>query len=367
MGKHLLSTLLLAAVFVSAESPAVAQGPFYGYTFNAPLTDVTAAVGPVSTSQVIVPGPSASIVQAVADANAQAGPVIVGITGLLFDPTTVTGIDCRHYERGTANMSKRDYRLRGDFRTRVDTFFQTNASIFKGSRKVNLLAIHPEVNNQCVENWKITTVANYVRAKLDEVAEYGPIYLAGAYGFGSFNGLGRGFPVVSRGVGANAIDKFPSGLDAIAFWAYDVFNPNQANHPLNIGSDPWPSVQSKLNQALRPNQVLVGVLKGFCAPQPPQGMNTEAVWGVNCPQANSVLPDGQPNPNDHPPFTSIWKIGAAASNWSTYLLTDPRAIGVLMFNWRSSSNPGDYFWGTGSLPQLWSTHAAIAAQWEPQP
>ncbi len=361
---------VMACLGAAMTASGQTQNSFFGYTFRAPLDGadgVIASIGQVSTSHVFAGEPTTSIVQEVNAARNLSGPVVVGILGLIFNPTKVSGINCTHYERGGLSETKNNYTLRGDYQHRLDQFFATNAAIFQGAPKVIALSVHPEVNNNCVQSWKISVAANYVRSKLDEVATYGPIYIAAAYDLGSLNGSGRGFPVTNGiSIGSQQAAKFPSGLDVIAYFAYDVFNPSQPSHPLNVGSDPWSNVSSKLSAALFPHQMTIGVLKGFCAPQPPSSSNIESLWGVNCPKANSTV-GNQPNPDDHPPFQSLWKIGIANQNWSTYLLNDPRNVGVLMFNWRSSANNGDYFWGTGLLPELWSVHASIAAQWAPTP
>jgi len=174
---------------------------------------------------------------------------------------------------------------------------------------------------------KLNAAADYVKTKLASVAEY-LIYTSAGYGLRNVANepQSAGFPVVGGNIGT-----FPENIDLIGYTAYDIFDPTNDAHPLNINQEPWSTISHKLDQALVPGQKTVGVVKGYCT-------SSDSVWGISCP------------PNQQ----NWWKLGILAENWARYLRDDPRNLFMLIFTWSDAG-----FSGTESLPILWPYHAAI--------
>lgn len=328
--KSLSVTILLAIALLSANAASGCIA-YFGYTESDlnTIDAVTTAVS-VSMGHIVVQDPADYIVDDVEYIKVKAGPVLIDLANLIFNPNTFSGIDCTHYERGSSSNTLTYYKLRGDYQGRLDTFFSVNGELFQGELKVIGLIIHSEVNNHCVEAWKINTATDYVKKKLS-VPGYIQPRLAIGYGLTNTPGgpVSKGFPVKSDG----SIAEFPFQPTTIGYWVYDIFNPNNLNHPLNINAESWDSLSNKLNQALRSHQKTFGVLKAFCGP----GGASEAAWGIGCPNQ------------------AIWKLGVLSNAWRDYWLNDPRNEAIVGFHWPNEVG----LFGSNSLPQIWDEHSAI--------
>ena len=337
-----LATLpLVALLVVSAWSPSAQAGVCaFGYTGStvANSYDIANNVG-ATAAYVVAPGnnPAYNLAPEVSQIVANTGPVFINLKEVIFNPNTLAVSSCTHYERGPSSTSKAFFAIRGDYQSRLDTWFAANDSLFDynwngGVRQVYGLVIHDEANNACVENWKLHLAADYVRQKLVSAA-YFPIYVAAGYGLRNIPGgaVSYGLPVTPTG----AIDKFPAPLDLIGYSAYDIFNPSNNTDPMNLNAETWSTISGKLNQALRSNQKTAGVLRAYCQTN---GFE-EGVWGIQCP----------------PNWTNWWKLGILSNNWTNYWKNDSRNLFVIAFHWPDAGS----LKGTSSLFTLWNYHSHI--------
>jgi hypothetical protein len=75
---------------------------------------------------------------------------------------------------------------------------------------------------------------------------------------------------------------FPSQLDSIGYWAYDIQDPSQGtSHPHNLNAESWATIYGDLTDRLHMGQTTFRVLK-TCAPTsrtspPPPRRNGEPV------------------------------------------------------------------------------------------
>lgn len=312
----------------------------FGYTGTtvANSSAIATNVG-ANTAYVVAPGnnPAYNLEPEVSQIVANTGPVFINLKEIIFNPNPIAVSGCNtHYERGPASTTKSFYQLRGDYQSRLDTWFAANSDLFKwngGNRLVYSLVVHDEVNNSCVENWALHLASDYVSHKLGS-AEYDPIYVAAGYGLRNTTGgaVSNGLPVTSTG----AIAKFPSPLDLIGISAYDIFDPGNNSNSYNLNAETWSTISGKLNQALRSNQKTAGVVKAYCQ----NGATEEAAWGIQCP----------------PYWANWWKLGVQATNWYNYLKNDSRNLFMLGFHWQDAG-----FSGTESLFTIWSAHSQITA------
>lgn len=334
----LLSAILLSSLLTTNPAWSCIAG--FGYTGSTVAEiDYLAANVDVGLAYIVPASESDYIVDDAEYLVTKAGPVFVDLTGMIFNPNSAT-VPCAHYERGGASRTVTHTNLRGNYQARLDTFFSVNADLFRGARKVYGLGVNNEANNRCVAGWKLQTAASYVETKLAAVAQYSPVYTIVGYGLRNTPVIGGRGPVVSTGfpvTATGAIDKFPNVVDTIAYWIYDIFDPGNPSHPLNVNVESFTALNAKLNQALNPSQTTLTVIKAWCNSSDP----VEAAWGITCP--------GQ----------AVWKIGQAGTAWKNYLLSDPRNLFVIAFNW-TSFGPADY--GSKVLPPVWSHHSEIQQQ-----
>lgn len=332
MRNHQYVFALILCVTLLFSSPASACIAYFGYTGSgADEVDTITDYVDVSTGYVTVTSETEYIVNDVESVYAIAGPVVLNLQEIIFKPDVVSGINCTHYERGGTSNTNPFYLFWGDYQSHLDTFFSINAALFQGTTvKVAVVMVHSEANNACVQNWKLNSAAAYVKTKLQKPGYYLPRI---AVGYGLTNhpgGVSKGFPVNTDGT----IAKFPSNLTLIGYWAYDIFNPNLPSHVNNLNNESWTTISGKLDQALWTHQKTAGVFKAFCS----SSSYPEINWGITCPNLY------------------IWKLGVLANNWRDYWLNDPRNEMVLAFHW-----PDVGFYGTESLPTLWSYHSNIDA------
>lgn len=325
--------VLFSIALLLKPAPAIPCIAAFGYTSTVDDTDFLAASVETGAAHLL---PADEFDYVVDDAEymvAKSGPVFIDLTDMIFRPNLVRA-DCSGYERGGGIQSVQYSNLRGNYQTRLDTFFLINAALFQGTRKVYGLVINTEANNRCVAAWKIDASALYVKAKVAAVAEYAPIFTAAGYGLRNTPRIGNRGAIVSMGfpVANGAIAKFPENLDLIAYWAYDIFDPGNPAHPANVNAESWTSLNDKLNQALAEGQKTLVVIKTYCDNDDP----VEKALGVTCPSR------------------SIRKLGQMAQNWRNYLLDDPRNLFVMGFSW---TDFGPY--GSRNLPVVWPYHSGI--------
>lgn len=339
MRHRILSATLLSALLIS--QPARACIAAFGYTgSHVAEIDFLVSKVDVGAAYIVPSSESDYIVDDALYLVSKAGPVFISLDDIIFNPSAAT-VPCSHYERGGPSRTVTYTNLRGNYQARLDTFFSVNADLFRGSRKVYGLVINSEANNRCVAEWKLQTGASYVESKLAAVAQYSPVYTIVGYGLRNTPAIGGRGPVISAGFpvvsGTSTIAKFPSVVDLIAYYIYDIFDPTNPSHALNVNSENFTSLSSKLNLALHSAQKTLTVVKAWCNSSDP----VETAWGVTCPNQ------------------AVWKIGQAATHWKNYLLADPRNLFLLGFNWTSFS-PADY--GSKVLPPVWANHTAIQQQ-----
>jgi hypothetical protein len=332
------STVAVLAILLVTAVPAVACIVSFGYTgADAAYIDAISANVDTGLTHIVVTDENDYIVDDVQYMVSKAGPALVDLTIIIFNPTSAT-VNCTGYEYGSASETVTYTNLRGNYQSRLDTFFSVNAALFQGSRKVYGIIINNEANNRCVAAWKLQNGTSYVESKLASISNaYSPVYTIVGYDLRNtkpYPGRGgvasMGFPVAADG---ETIVKFPSFVDVVAYYAYDIYNPGNPSHTLNVNVDSWTTINSKLNQALQSNQKTAVVVKAFCQDNDP----VEKWWGVTCPNMAS------------------WKIGQAASNWKNFALSDPRNLFVVGFNWTDF----DTSYGSESLSTLWSYHTGV--------
>jgi hypothetical protein len=338
------TVVLLLALALLSTAPALPCVAAFGYT-DTPKSAVDTIVNvdkiKVNTAYIVVTSPTVNLLSDVQSIVAEAGPVFLDIEGLIFNPTATSLTTCP-YERAAppppgAVLANHD--LRGTFQSNVDTFFSVNAALFQGTRKVYGLVLNSEANNRCVETWKLQTAASYVKNKLAQLPSSHTVYTVVGYALRNTPSIGgkpalssNGFPVDAFG---NVV-PFPSLVDVIAYYPYDIYDPNIPTHPLNVNLESWTSLSHKLDLALAPGQKTMMVVKAYCDSNDP----IEAAWSVSCPNSNS----------------NLWEIGQAAQHWASYLSADPRNLFMIGFDWLISS-PSQ--WGSQSLSPVWSFHRTI--------
>lgn len=336
--RRVITSLLIFTVSAAvASGTALACVAFHGYG-GINVGNVDQMASSVSTTSAVfgVTDESDYIVDDIQYIVNRSGPVLVSLSDIIFNPTKFTGIDCTHYERGSTNEEKSWYKLRGNFKSRLDTFFATNSALFTdcNNHLVHGIVVHNEANNACVENWKLQNAADYVKQKLDALQpRWRPIRVLAGYGLRNIAGTGavsEGLPVDSSG----AIKQFPSKLDTVGYWAYDIFDPNNPSDPRNLNAEPWDQIRNKLDQALNGHST-IAVIKAYCQPGAPE----ESGWGVTC-------------PND------ITELEQLAVNWSDYLGSDTANIGAVLWLWPDAAG-GIY--GSTSLPALYNEHSSFGS------
>jgi hypothetical protein len=333
----ILFVLFALALVASPALPCVAA---FGYT-DTPRSelDIVLADGiKVGTAYIGVANEMDYLVTDVNYIVSKAGPVFIDIEGLIFNPNPSTFMTCP-YERGTAGTAA-NRNLLGDYQAKLDTFFSVNAALFTGTRKVYALIINSEANNRCVENWKLNTAAAYVKNKLAALGSY-KVYTTVGYGLRNTPAIGGKGPVSSNGFPVDSfgnIAQFPFNVDLIGYYPYDIFDPNNPTHPLNVNNESWTTLNNKLNLALVPGQKTAMVVKAYCDVNDP----IEAAWSVTCPNQR------------------IWVIGTAATNWATYLRSDPRNLFIIGFDWLGTGQ-GEYY-GSKYLSPLWQFHTTVQSQ-----
>ncbi|MFN7962444.1 MAG: hypothetical protein U0002_14345 [Thermoanaerobaculia bacterium] len=310
---------------------------YFGYA-TTPPADLAAISSSVHTSSgyYVVASATENVVTTVSQINTAIGPVILNLENLIWNPNQVTGVDCRHYERGTTGTTTSNYLLRGAYASNLQTFLDANSSVFQGGNKVRGIVVSSEANNRCIENWKLntaaTTLANWFTSHPTLVR---PPFIVG---YGLTNTYINGVPtIVSKGLPVDTngnIAKFPSGINLIAYWSYDIWDPSNAAHPNNLNGETWATISNKLNLALQPGQQTLGVLQAFCTRA---GGAVETAWGIGCPNM------------------AVWKLGVVADNWRNYWLADSRNVGVIAFAWQDTPE----FYGTRSMSPIWPNHSAI--------
>jgi hypothetical protein len=336
------NTLILLLILL-APSPALPCVAEFGYTSTdrSNIDSVVANVQ-VGAGYFNVQNEATNIVSDVQYVVSKAGPVFINLETIIFNPTPATVTTCP-YERGQTGQTAAYINLRGNYQSRLDTFFSVNAGLFTGSRKVYGLIVRSEANNGCVEPWKLNAAASYIKTKLAAVAQYSPVYTIVGYDFRNTPAFGGKGPTASFGfpVASGSITSFPNQVDVIAYFVYDIFDPGNPSNSLNVNVESWTSLSGKLDQALVSGQKTLAVLKAFCD----SGDPVEAAWGVTCPDSTHAA-------------MAIWKIGSAASNWASYLRGDTRNLFTVGFSWPS----GSPLVGSQDLSQIWSNHTAIQQQ-----
>lgn len=336
------NTLILLLVLL-IPSPALPCVAAFGYT-AAGRSDIDSIVAnvQVGTDYFVVTDETVNIVNDVQYIVSKSGPVFINLENIIFNPTPTTVTTCP-YERGHTGQTATFINLRGNYQSRLDTFFSVNAGLFTGSRKVYGLIVRSEANNGCVEPWRLNAAASYIKTKLAAVSQYSPVYTIVGYDFRNTPAFGGRGPLASFGFpfASGAIASFPNQVDVIAYFVYDIFDPGNPSNSLNVNVESWTSLSGKLDQALVSGQKTFAVLKAFCDNTDP----VEAAWGVTCPDATHAA-------------LAVWKIGTAASNWASYLRGDTRNLFTIGFAWPS----GPPIVGSQNLSQIWPNHTAIQQQ-----
>jgi hypothetical protein len=332
-------TALVLAVSLPWSSHLDACIAYFGYTTSLPA-DLDAITSSVRTSvgYHVVTAESENVFSTVSQINQRIGPVVLNLENLIWDPSEVSGIDCRHYERGGLNVRASFYQPLPGYSSAVQDFLETHLALFEDADAVLGLVISTEANNRCIENRKINAIANMIRAWFAARPDLSMPRLIVGYGLDNTYIDGR--PVVAAkglpfDVDGGRIGRFPHAVTTIAYYAYDIWDPNWDSHPKNLNGEEWSSLSAKIDQALQPGQKTIGVLRAYCGRPGIDAVETS--WGISCP--------GQ----------AAWKLGMMAGNWRRYWLSDPRNEGVMAFGWQD-------WWeafGSRSLSTVWAQHSAI--------
>lgn len=290
-----------------------------------PLERFDSMISQVQTSggRVVVDDENDYIVDDVDYIIARSGRVILDLTDLIFNPTGFSGIDCRHYERGTASDSALYYKFRGNYKARLATFVSLNAALFTGNDKVIGVVIHSEANGGCVEDWKLNSAAAYFRDPVNGLGLDPAIRLIVGYGLDNTPGqVGRGLPVTANG----SAKQFPANVDTIAYFVYDVYDPRNPAHPSNKNADPWDLLWGKVTSRLGGRSV-IAVLNAHCEERLHENI---LGWVDNCPNQK------------------VWVLGYVARFWKEWWLNEPHHIGVIGWLWGEPVPAGQYY-GTRHL------------------
>jgi hypothetical protein len=333
-----IASVVLAAILLGSPNLDACIA-YFGYASTAP-TDVAAITSSVRTSvgYYLVSNQSEDVLSAVSQINQRIGPAVLNLENLIWDPSETSGIDCRHYERGGISENVSHYQTLPNYSSAVQSFLNAHISLFEDSSQVLGLVVSTEANNRCIENRKLNAVANTIRGWF---AARPSLYLPRLIvGYGLDNTYINGQPVVTAkglpfDINGNKIGLFPYAVTTIAYYAYDIWDPNDDANPKNLNDEDWSSLSDKITQALRPGQKTLGVLRAYCGR--PGAAVVERSWGISCP--------GQ----------AAWKLGVVADNWRRYWLDDPRNEGVFAFGWQ------DWWeaYGSQSLSTIWAQHSAI--------
>lgn len=312
---------------------------YFGYASTLPA-DTAAITSSVRTSAGyhVVVDQNEDVLSIVSEINERIGPAVLNLENLIWDPSEISGIDCRHYERGGINEKASYYQVLPTYSSAVHNFLDAHLSLFEDSTQVLGLVVSTEANNRCIENRKLNSVANTIRAWF---AARPSLYLPRLIvGYGLDNTYINSRPVVvAKGlpfdIGGNKIGLFPHAVTTIAYYAYDVWNPNNDADPKNLNNEAWSSLSDKITLALRPRQKTLGVLRAYCGR--PGASVVERAWGIGCPSQ------------------AVWKLGVVANHWRRYWLSDPRNEGVFAFGWQDWEEA----YGSRSLSAIWAQHSAI--------
>jgi len=281
-------------------------------------------------------------IKAMNDQNPTIRP-LVDLTDVIWNPTPTVSSRCgSDYERGSTRSTTPLPRqnVKPNWQSKLASFLSLNGDeLDTGS--IRGFIVHIEINNTCIPNHVINTVAAAV-SDLGYGKADGYI-LAGGYGLtytttGSTNIVSTGMPTV----------RFPYRLTHIAAWAYDVqglwtdsvYNLN--DEVMQLGVDGF---WNKLVGKLHPPQKVIWGFTGFCDSLQQQMFNGQHLppqqrLGTQC--SGGTL-------------QYTWPIASIANHWRWFAESEPRMDGLIAIYWGGDN-------GTNALDQVVTDNQALVGQ-----
>jgi hypothetical protein len=159
----------------------------------------------------------------------------VSIAGFLFEPVEAPGSPCAWRDLdGDGQGDEFETRLRADWIERFDLWWQTHGDqldptpgagplvLVVQEGPVAVVAIHEEVNNECVDLGDVELLSNRLRAVAPDLKQ----------------AMAWGRTHVEGGPQAQAApDYIPQEIDWLGIWSYGIYDPNDPTHPKNANQD----------------------------------------------------------------------------------------------------------------------------------
>lgn len=268
----------------------------------------------------------------------------VDITDVVWRADATTNPSCgTQYERGaernTWAMGRQSFKT--NYLVKLDQFLATNAAEL-GLDSIRGFILHIEINNTCVPESRINTLATEMRNR-----GYGPgqgYGLGGAYGL--TNTDANGVRQVSVGMPTG---KYPSGLSHVMAWAYDVqglwvdsvYNLNRDVAQLGVAGF-W----NKFVGKLRSGQRVVWAFTAFCGDLQEQMFNGPHL----APQDRLGTLCDTPGQ-----FQATWPIASIANHFRFFAQGQTLVDGLIAVQWS-----GDF--GTNALDPVVRQNHTTAGQ-----
>lgn len=282
--------------FISINSSA--EICFFGYTansvdaFNEIYSDygLTPNVGVVNYAQ---------FKETALALNSNGAQAILVINQLIFETVPSATLDCSDYKNIVRMPNEVGLRLYEDWEQRLSAFLISEKD-YLNSGNVMILGISDEVNNLCVSTSDVNKISKFIKS-FDINVPTAVVYDLSV--LGGPKESARPLP-----------ESFPESVDIIAVFEYGIFDPNDAENPLNATKDwaqRWDNFKSKLG-----SQKVVFVLNAFC-----NRLHVRLGWVHDC------------TPEYVKPFA------ISSYRWRDWALSEPDIIGIVAFNWKSWNYP----------------------------
>lgn len=294
--------LLFPALFFSTNLSSFAEICFFGYQINS-----TDSVNEIYDDYSLTPNVGvifgknhAEFKETALALNRRGAKAIIMLNNMIFEKASAIELDCSDYGNVLKPGDDMGLRLIEDWKSTLSEFLTTEKN-YLNSGKVLMIGIADEVNNACLPGSDIDAVANFIK-DAGVTVPIGTVYDLSVLG----PSIGRAKPLP---------ESLPKSLDIVAIFEYGIFDPTDAENPLNATKD-WDERWSNFKSKLDGRKVLI-ILNAFCHTR----LHVQLGWVKDC------------TPEYVKPFT------ISAYRWRDWALSEPDLIGIVGFTWNSWNYP----------------------------